>query len=141
MRYTIGAVRNSKNRPRNIVKGQKIGPGMLIKARELRRAMTSEERLLWYALRRNKKRGLHFRRQQVIAGFIVDFYCHSAALAIELDGAYHDARSDYDAERDKLLSRTGIRVLRIENKTLIGDPDAVAKWIHEKALRRSQRPN
>lgn len=126
-------------RTRNIVTGQKIDSGMLAKARESRRTMTPQERLLWYALRRNKRPGLHFRRQQVIAGFIVDFYCHSAALAVELDGAYHDARSDYDAERDKLLSTMGIRVLRIENKLLTGDADAVTKWICEEALRRSQR--
>jgi very-short-patch-repair endonuclease len=58
--------------------------------------MTAEERLLWEALRRNTIDGLHFRRQQVIAGFIVDFYCHSAALAIEVDGAFHRETVDYD---------------------------------------------
>ena len=114
---------------------------MLAKARELRRAMTNEERLLWYALRHNGNPGLHFRRQQIIANFIVDFYCHSAALAVEMDGAYHDARSDYDIERDKLLSKIGIRVPRIENKILTSDPDAVAKWICEVASGRSQRPD
>jgi len=94
-------------RIRNIVTGQKIDSGMLAKARELRRAMTSEERLFWYALRRNKRPGLHFRRQQVVAGFIVDFYCHPAALAIALYGAYHEARLDYDAERANYFPRWG----------------------------------
>ncbi len=42
--------------------------------------MTPAEKILWQELRANKL-GVHFRRQQVIAGFIVDFYCHKAALA------------------------------------------------------------
>ena len=48
--------------------------------------MTPEEKILWGCLRGNKLNGLHFRRQQVIAGYIVDFYCHSVRLVIEIDG-------------------------------------------------------
>ncbi|MHB8778456.1 MAG: endonuclease domain-containing protein [Anaerolineales bacterium] len=56
---------------------------------ESRRDMTPAEKILWQELRANKL-GVHFRRQQVITGFIVDFYCHKAGLVIELDGVFYE---------------------------------------------------
>lgn len=58
---------------RNVVIGQKITARKKQRARELRRNMTPDERMLWEHLRANRLNGLHFRRQQIIAGFIVDF--------------------------------------------------------------------
>jgi len=103
---------------RNIVIGQKVDPVKAQRARELRRAMTPEEKPLWQALRTNKLHGFHFRRQQVIAGFIVDFYCHAAGLVIELDGEVHEQQREYDAERDRVLAARGLRVLRFTNDVL-----------------------
>ncbi len=57
------------------------------------------------------------RRQQVISGFIADFYCHRAALVIEVDGSYHHA--DSDAERDSILAAQGISVLRFTNEDVL----------------------
>ena len=68
-----------------IIPGQKVTKEKLQRAKELRRDMTPAEKLLWQELRANKL-GVHFRRQQIIVGFIVDFYCHKAALVIEVDG-------------------------------------------------------
>ena len=51
---------------------------------------------VWQELRENKL-GVHFRRQQVIAGFIVDFYCHKAGLVVEVDGDIHDLQQEEDA--------------------------------------------
>ncbi len=51
--------------------------------------MTHAETILWNEIRANKL-GVHFRRHQVIAGFIVDFYCHAANLVIEVDGEIHE---------------------------------------------------
>jgi very-short-patch-repair endonuclease len=73
-----------------------------------RREMTPAEKMLWKELRGNKL-GVHFRRQQVIAGFIVDFYCHKAGLVIELDGSVHDEQIEEDAQRDKVLKEMGLR--------------------------------
>jgi len=112
----------------NIVRGQKVDPVKAMLARELRRRMTSEERMLWQALRRSAL-GHHFRRQQVVAGFIVDFYCHASGLAVELDGAVHDGRGDYDAERDQVLAGLGVRVLRIGNAEVRRDLEAVIDQI------------
>ena len=65
---------------RNIVRGQIVNPDQILRARDLRKNRTPEENMLWQELRRGQL-GIHFRRQQIIAGYITDFYCHSAALA------------------------------------------------------------
>lgn len=103
---------------RNIVIGQNVDPGKAIRARQLRTKMTVEERLLWERLRRNRLDGLHFRRQQVIHGFIVDFYCHAAGLAVEVDGPVHLSQRESDAERDRVLADEGLRVLRVKNEEI-----------------------
>ena len=98
-----------------IVQGQHVDPVKLQRAKELRRQMTPAEAMLWAALRTNKLRGYHFRRQQVVAGFILDFYCHAAGLAIEVDGSVHQSQGEYDAERDRVLAEHGLRILRFSN--------------------------
>ncbi len=102
-----------------IVGGQKIASKKLERARQLRQEMTPEEELLWEALRRNQQ-GAHFRRQQIIAGFIVDFYCHAAGLVVEVDGAEHDApeQKAMDARRDQALREMGLRVMRFRNRSI-----------------------
>jgi len=75
--------------------------------------MTYQERVLWHALRRNVLDGVHFRRQQIIRGYVVDFYCHRARLAIEVDGPIHDKQRDYDEFRDRILAQERVTVLRI----------------------------
>ncbi len=101
---------------KNIVIGQPIDPEKAARAREFRRSMTAAEQILWQRLRGGRLGGFHFRRQQVIAGFIVDFYCHAASLAVELDGEIHETQVDYDLERERVLARHGVSVLRIPNQ-------------------------
>ena len=114
-------------KPGEIVPGQPVAPRTLVFAKEMRRAMTPEERLLWSRLRQNLLSGLHFRRQQIICGFIVDFYCDAARVAIELDGAGHDA--EYDAHRDCDLAHMGVRVVRIKNHELTESMESVLERI------------
>ena len=80
---------------KNIIPGQKVTKAKLERAKELRHEMTPAEKLLWEQVRA-KKLGVRFRRQQVIQGFIVDFYCHKAALVVEVDGDVHDLQKDKD---------------------------------------------
>jgi very-short-patch-repair endonuclease len=98
-----------------IIVGQRVPAEKRQRARELRAQMTSAERILWEALRGGRLDGLRFRRQQVIDGFIADFYCHAARLVIEVDGSVHDAQRGYDEARDQLLSGLGLRIIRIAN--------------------------
>ena len=100
----------------NIVIGQKVTPVKVQRAKELRRQMTQEEKILWQHLRANQLNCLHFRRQQIIDGFIADFYCHAARLVIEVDGEIHQQQAEYDAERDRVLLARGLRLLRIKNE-------------------------
>ncbi len=84
-------------------------------ARQMRREMMPAERALWQHLRAGRLNGLHFRRQQVIGGFIADFFCHSAKLVVEIDGGIHKDQREYDAERDRILAAHGLRILRFTN--------------------------
>ncbi|MGI4790683.1 MAG: endonuclease domain-containing protein [Janthinobacterium lividum] len=99
-------------KPQNVVVGQQVQEAKVILAQNMRREMTTSEAILWTRLRRNGL-GINFRRQQIIDGFIADFYCHSAALVIEVDGPTHDP--EYDAERDRIFGIRGITVLRFTN--------------------------
>jgi very-short-patch-repair endonuclease len=113
----------------HIVIGQKVETGKVVRARELRRAMTPEERLLWQRLRGNQLDGLHFRRQQVIDGYIADFYCHAAAVIVEVDGAVHAEQEEYDSARDQILWMRGFRILRVANEEVRRDLDGVLRQI------------
>ena len=117
---------------KSIIPGQRVTKEKLQRAKELRQDMTPAEKILWQELRGNKL-GVHFRRQQVIAGFIVDFYCHKADLVIELDGSVHekDAQKESDAERDKALGEMGLHVIRFKNEDVIGKLPGVLKKIYE----------
>jgi very-short-patch-repair endonuclease len=94
--------------------------------------MTPTEKILWQELRGNQL-GVHFRRQQVIAGFIVDFYCHKADLVIELDGSVHEEelQKASDVLRDKTLSELGLRVVRFSNQEILKDPKQVVEKIRQ----------
>ena len=88
---------------------------LLTNARNLRKEMTKEERKLWYTFL--CKLPVRFRRQQIIGNYIVDFYCHSRQLVIELDGSQHyeEKGKNADIERDAYLRDLGLTVLRYAN--------------------------
>ncbi len=94
-------------------------------AREMRRKPTAAESLLWFSLRRRGLAGLRFRRQHVVAGYIVDFYCPAVRLAVEIDGGVHDDSLRRDAERDAQLAEVGVKVLRFRNERVFEDLIAV----------------
>ena len=120
-------------KPSNIIRGQKIDSKKLERAKQLRRNMTPAEKRLWAALRRNQLDGLHFRRQQIIDGFIVDFCCHAAGLVVEVDGPVHDEaeQADYDAERDRILAARGLHLLRVRNEEVLQNPGSVLERIRD----------
>ena len=92
-------------------------------AKRLRRSMTDAECLLWYALRGHRLRGLMFRRQVPIAGFVVDFVCHEKRLIVEVDGATHssDAERRRDVRRTAILEAEGYRIVRFWNDDIYGN--------------------
>lgn len=117
---------------KNIIPGQRVTKEKLKRSRELRREMTPTEKVLWQELRANKL-DVHFRRQQVIAGFIVDFYCHKADLVIELDRSIHDEEEQkkIDIEREKALKEMGLRVVRLRNEEVFNNLPKLLNRIRE----------
>ena len=102
-------------------------------ARQMREETTPAESALWRRLRANRLDGLHFRRQQVIDGFIVDFYCHAAGLVVEVDGSVHDYTVGRDAERGRILSARGLTILRFTNDRVLDEPESVLQEIAQTA--------
>lgn len=103
---------------KNIIVGQKVDDVKVQRAKELRQEPTDEEKILWQYLRKNRLGGFHFRRQQVIQGFIVDFYCHQSGLIVEVDGGVHKDQIEYDQERDKVLEGFDLRIIRVKNEDI-----------------------
>ncbi|MBR4949823.1 MAG: endonuclease domain-containing protein [Clostridia bacterium] len=87
-------------------------------ARILRKNMTKEERHLWYDFLR--KYPIKFSRQKILGKYIVDFYCASANLIVELDGSQHYKETGIknDLERTDYLEKYGLKVLRIQNNQI-----------------------
>jgi very-short-patch-repair endonuclease len=125
--------------PRRIVRGQHIEPEKLVRAKSLRREMTRPEAMLWQRLGKDALNGLHFRRQQVVDGFILDFYCHQAALVVEVDGLVHTGQIVYDAERSAVLAGRGLRVLRVTNAEVEANLEAVLAQIAAVCAEQLQR--
>src|SRR5215204_270961 len=93
------------------------------RARALRRGMNLPEVVLWQGLRKGKLTDLRFRRQHPIGPYILDFYCPSARLAVEVDGFVHDSgvQLRHDECRDAWLARRGITVLRVLASDVLKD--------------------
>lgn len=104
----------------------------LDRRRELRQALTPAEAVLWRLLKGRQLEGLKFRRQHSVGPYILDFYCPALRLAIELDGASHACREEYDGQRTSYLSETaGITVLRFENRVVFENPEQIFREVKE----------
>ncbi len=101
--------------------------------RELRRNATDAEKLMWELLRNRAIHNAKFRRQHPLKGYILDFYCHKAKLAIELDGSQYRESSQivHDEERTKILNDEGILILRFWNKDVLNKTTVVVQTIWE----------
>ena len=99
------------------VRGRKVTPVGVSKARSLRRRTTDAEQLLWGMLRGRRFQGLKFLRQFPVEPFVVDFVCRELMLVVELDGSQHadDEQTEYDERRTAYLNARGYSVLRFWN--------------------------
>ena len=109
-------------------------------ARRLRRERTPHERKLWYLFLR--KYPVKIYKQRIIGRFIVDFYCASAKLVIELDGSQHYESQGmaYDSERSAFLTALGLEVLRFSNRDVDRDFRGVCTQIDMTIQKRLQGP-
>lgn len=120
---------------------QRVSESKLRFARALRREMTPAERLLWEHVRNRRCGGFKIRRQQVVKGFVADFYCESAKLAIEVDGDVHDdtEQRKTDFHRGKVFKTHGIKTIRFENENVLLHITDVLKKIQFVCKQRSLR--
>ena len=97
------------------------------KRKQLRNGSTAAEAVLWIRLKGSQLEGRKFRRQYSVESYILDFYCTAEKLAIELDGNLHFTidGSRHDDDREKVLKKFGIRVLRYENKLIYNSIESV----------------
>lgn len=97
---------------------------------KLRKGSTTTEQELWYVLRNNRL-GYKFRRQQSIGRYIVDFYCPSLRLVIEVDGNIHGEvfKKKSDSIREAFLVSQGLRVCRYHNEQIRDEIESVTQDI------------
>ena len=96
---------------------------MKSRRKQLRNNASKAEILLWEYLKESQLAGRKFRRQHSIKYFVLDFYCPSEKLNIELDGDSHNPKDQiiYDIERDEFLSVLDIKVIRIKNERVLSN--------------------
>ncbi len=108
-------------------------PILKSRRKELRNNSTPAEKLLWSVLQNSNLGGYKFRRQHSVGAYILDFYCPSECLAVELDGDSHftDEALVYDRERTAYLNALNIKVLRFMNTDVYDNLNVVCERILE----------
>ena len=93
----------------------------------LRNRLTPAEAALWNRLKKSQLAGKKFRRQHSFGYYIIDFYCPSAKLVVELDGSIHDTEEAhrYDRQRDAFMTSLGLKVLRFRNEDVLQNMSGV----------------
>ena len=108
------------------------------RARSLRREGSEAERRLRAHLANRCLQGLKFRRQHPEPPFVLDFYCHEARLAVEVDGGHHGEPEgrQHDRARDRMLASRAILVLRFWANQTLQETEAVLETIRRTAMQR-----
>ncbi len=96
-------------------------------------SMTDAELSLWSKVRRRQLNGRAFYRRKNIGNYIVDFYCPSAGLIVELDGGHHLRRMgmDFDRLRDDYLKHLGFKVFRFSDVDVFINMDGIIRVLYE----------
>jgi very-short-patch-repair endonuclease len=108
-------------------------PVLKSRRKELRNNSTPAEKLLWGMLQHSNLGGYKFRRQHSVGSYILDFFCPSENIAVELDGDSHftDEAIEYDLERTAYLNALNIKVLRFLNTDVYNNRNVVCEKILE----------
>lgn len=102
-------------------------------AKTLRENPTAAEATLWEYLRKEQL-GYRFWRQQLLQGYVVDFYCPRASLVVEVDGSVHELpqQACMDESREKALGKIGVGIVRFGNEEVLTSPQLILRKIrHE----------
>jgi very-short-patch-repair endonuclease len=110
-------------------------------SRVMRGHPTPAEAKLWGALRSRQLGGWKFRRQHVIMGYVVDFYCAELRLVVEVDGPVHERQRPDDETREADLRRAGAEIVRFSNDAVLyGLHDVLTVLAHRCADREALLP-
>jgi leucyl-tRNA synthetase len=133
-------MRSSWKHCTGVVKLQRVTDERREQARRMRRNMTEAESALW-AMVRDRRLGVKFRRQQVIDGFIADFYCEELRLAVEADGGWHarPAQRVRDAHREGAFLLRGIRTIRFANGEVLANAAHIRETLVRLVVEKQQR--
>ena len=118
---------------RNFIKYSQLpyNPKLKERAAQLRKAGNLSEVLLWKKINKKQLLGLDFDRQKIIGNYIVDFFCASHNVVIEIDGHSHDEKIDYDEERDAYLQGLGLTVIHITTQEVERNIEVVVGMLLE----------
>ena len=111
------------------MRGRLVSSRRTALSRHLRSAPTDAEALLWHHLRARQIAGFKFRRQHAVGPYVLDFFCHEAGLAVEVDGSQHMDQAAQDEARTRYLETLAIKVLRFTNTEVLTETDAVLEVI------------
>jgi len=122
------------NKPRTssgLIRLQRVRRSTVEFSRLLRKSMTPAEEKLWALIRDRQCAGLKFRRQQIIYGFVADYYCEQLRLCVEVDGGIHDdpEQKVHDEKRTAVFNSRGIKTVRFRNDDILKHPDKVLALI------------
>jgi len=114
---------------RKQIKKDQLAKGMILYP-------TQGEAKAWTILQEiNRITPYYFKRQRIVYGYIIDFYCHPLRLGIEIDGSIHQNQRLYDQYREDNLKREGIKLLHFTNWQVFNQPEIVKKQIVEIMLK------
>jgi very-short-patch-repair endonuclease len=106
---------------KNFIQNLPYNSKLTERARKLRKAGVYTEVVFWQQVHKNKFHSIDFDRQRIIGNYIVDFYCKSLSLIIEIDGTSHNDKDEYDANRENFLVSLGLKVYRITTLRILHD--------------------
>lgn len=112
-------------------------PKLRDRAKAFRKAGYLHEVLFRNPVKNKQLNGLDFDRQKIIGNYIVDFYCASLNLVVELDGTSHDNKTEYDAERTAYLESLELVILHYTAKEIFQNMDSVMIDLKERTRKLS----
>ena len=115
----------------------RVAPGLLDRVRAMRHEQAPAEQKVWWCLRNRRLNGYKFRRQYAVGSYVVDFFCPSCNVVVELDGESHVDRAHYDERRTQNLRDRGLTVIRFWNTDVFENLEGVLERILEECERAS----
>jgi very-short-patch-repair endonuclease len=116
-------------------------PALSSRSKAFRKRGILSEVLFWQQVHKNKFHNIDFDRQRVIGSYIVDFYCKSLSLVIEIDGSSHDGKEEYDENRDIFLNALSLTVHRISDFRVKHDLHNVMKELENFIITTYSKPS